>query len=442
MTVDTLGLRVRMAQPIRTALRSDFLRHSALVFVAAMAGNVLNYLFNFALSRRLGVEGFATLSSLTSFLMLLSIPTAVLTLIVVKYAAVYHAAGDAQRIRRLSYVLLKSTGIAGLLVFAAGALLRSEIAAFLRIPNDGTILFCLGIMAFGLVAPSVRGILQGEQDFVRYGISTVLEAFLKVLVAVAFVYAGYGVAGAMGGWIVGTACSLTYTIWAVLLKHGVPPERSVRLALDLRRLSQTTIGVGLATGFLTCISFMDVLLVKHYFEPHQAGLYAAVNLTGKVVLFLAGFVPAVLLPKAAARAARGENANALLIQAVSITAVMAGLALLIFGSMPAEVIRLLAGRDFIAGAPYVLQYDAAMALLAMLTLIVNYSIGIHRFGFLYALGVVLAGEIVGIVALHASLWNVVHVLLLGNAVAVAVCGVYAATRRVSALQTDQKVLAA
>ncbi len=103
MTIEALDLRARVARPITKAIRSDFIRHSALVFGASMAGNICNYLFNFALSRRLGVEGFATLSSLVSFLMIISIPVSVLSLIIVKYTAAYHATGDAQRVRRLSH---------------------------------------------------------------------------------------------------------------------------------------------------------------------------------------------------------------------------------------------------------------------------------------------------------------------------------------------------
>ncbi len=420
MTVDAIALR-RVFQPVRHALRNDFVRHSAIVFAATMAGNVFNYLFNFALSRRLGVEGFATLSSLVSFLMILSIPTGILTLVVVKYAAVYHAADDAQRVRRLSQVLLKWTGVGSAAIFIAGALLRTQIASFLRIQDNVAILLCLGIIAIGVMAPSVRGILQGEQDFVRYSISTLSEVFLKLVIAVSLVYAGFGVDGAMLGWIIATVCALAYTVWAVLRKHGAAADGTVRLALDLRRLLQTTAGVGLAAGFLTFISFMDVLLVKHYFDAHQAGLYAAVNLTGKVVLFLVGFLPAVVLPKAVAKNANGENAVPLLLQAAALTFLISGAALAVFGMFPVQVVRVLAGRDFIGAAPFVLQYDASMCLLAMVTLLVNYKIGVHRFGFLYVLGGVLACEVVGIALFHRTLWDVVHILLAGNIVAVVGC---------------------
>lgn len=421
MTVSTLGLRLRVAGPLTKVLNSDFIRHSALVFGATMAANVLNYAFNFAISRRVGVEGFAALSSLVSFIMLLSIPTSVLTLIVVKYAAVYHAAGDGARVRRLSQILLKWTGVAAAAAFLAGAALRGEIATFLRISETDAILLCLAITALSLINPSVRGILQGEQDFHRYSVSTVIEVFIKVIAGVGLVYAGFGVAGALGGWLTGTACSLAYTVWAVLRKHGSPGGAAVRLGLNSRALMQTSVCVGLSMGFVTMMSFIDVLLVKHYFPAHQAGLYAATNLTGKIVLFLVAFVPAVVLPKAVAKHTAGENSVPLLLQSCGITIVMAGAVLFVFGLFPSEVIRAVAGRDFAGAAPYVLQYDAAMCMLAIVTLLANYRIGIHRFAFIYPLGVVLCAEIVGIALLHRTLWDIVHILLAGNTLAVAGC---------------------
>jgi hypothetical protein len=144
-------------------------------------------------------------------------------------------------------------------------------------------------------------------------------------------------------------------------------------------------------------------------------------LTGKVVLFLAGFVPAVLLPKAVAKSERGENPIALLLQSVAVTLAMSGCALAVFGMEPALVVRILAGRDFVAAAPYVLQYDAAMCLLAVATLLVNFKIGIHRFDFLYGLCVVLVCEIVAIALFHRTLWDIVHILLIGNSIAALNC---------------------
>ncbi len=421
MTVNALRARVEIFGSLRKSLRADFVRHGAIVFAASTACNIFNYLFNFALSRRLGVEGFAALSSLSSLIVIVSIPTAVLALVVVKYTAVYHAAGDAARIRRLSQILLKATAVGGIVLFALGWLLNRQIGSFLRIDDGPAVLVCLGIIAIGVATPSARSILQGEQDFVRYSASIVLETLLKVAFAVLFVYSGFGVKGAMLGWILGTSCALAYTVCAVLRKHGARSVDAAPLNLDLRRLFYTTTGVATATAFLTLITFMDVLLVKHYFSPGQAGLYAAVNLGGKVIFFLVAFVPAVLLPKAVAREVSGTNPLPLLLQALAVTALMSIAVLIVFGFFPGDVVLALAGRAFAGAAPFVLPYGISMCLLGIVTLLVNYRIGVHRFGFLYSLGAVLVCEVMGIVLFHRTLWDVVHIVLTGNAAAVAAC---------------------
>lgn len=419
MSVASVSLS-RVAGPMRRALASDFLRHGALVFGASMAANVLNYLFNFAISRRVGVEGFATLSSLVSGLLIIAIPGAILNLVIVKYAADYHSTGDSPRLWRLSQVLLKATSAIAVAMFCIGWLLRGPFTNFLHVANDSTITLTLAIMAVTFVTPSVRGILQGEQDFVRYSISTTAEVLLKAVLGVGMVYAGFGVLGAMEGWFCGSAFALAYTIWAVR-KHRVPGTQHIRLSLDLRHAAKTTASIACATATMMLLSFLDVILVKHYYDAHQAGLYAAVNLTGKAVLFLVGFVPLVLLPKAVAAARQGRSPVPLLIQAAAVSGIMSAAALSIVGFMPVRVVGILAGHAFLSAAPYVLQYDFAMALLAGLSLVVNYKIALHRFDFLAPLAVILIGEIGAIALVHRSLWDVVHILIACNAVAILAC---------------------
>jgi O-antigen/teichoic acid export membrane protein len=402
-------------------MRNEFFRHSALVFGATTAANVLNYLFNFAVSRQLGVEGFAALSSLVGTLMILSVPASVLNLIVVKQTATFHAAGDAARTARLSQVLLKWSAFAALAALVCGEAVHGIIAEFLRISDDGAVTLTVVIIALGFVTPSLRGVLQGEQDFFRYSISLILESSLKVAFAIAFVYANLGVSGAMLGWAIGTSFSLVYTAWAVFRKHGSPGRPIQRLGIDFGGLLRTVFSIVLATGLLTLMSFTDVLLVKHYFNATEAGLYAAVNLTGKIVLFVVSFVPAIILPKAVVRVERGQSATALLLQAGLLNILLSGTVLTIFGAMPARVLGALAGHAFVSAAPYVFQYDAASVLLAMLTLVVNYRIAIHQFNFLYSLGVIVAAELVAITLWHQTMWDVIHILLLGNGVAVVLC---------------------
>lgn len=402
---------------LEKAFRSEFVRHGALVFGATMASSALSYVFNFAVSRRLGVEDYATLSSLGGLLVILSLPAVVINLIVVKYSAEFHAVADVERLARLARVVLRWSAAAAAVFFTCGLLLRGVIADFLHIPNDIAIVFTVAIVALSFMVPSVRGILQGCQNFRTFSISVVLEVLLKVLFGVTLVYSGFGVRGAMLGWSVATAVALLYTIRVV--RGELSEAAEGRLSIDAARLFKTISGVAAASAALTLLSFLDVVLVKHYFDARQAGLFAAVNLTGKVVLFIVGFLPMTLLPKAVAKTTRGESAAGLLLQAAAGTLVISGAALTVFAIMPVTIISLVAGQAFAQAAPYVFRYDIAMTLLAGITLVVNYKVALHRFDFVYPLFIILVAEVSAIAVWHRGLMDVINILLVGNTIALA-----------------------
>jgi hypothetical protein len=103
--------------------------------------------------------------------------------------------------------------------------------------------------------------------------------------------------------------------------------------------------------------------------------------------------------------------------AVVVAISLAGL--VVYGAAPGLIVTLLAGAAFAPAAPYVFSYGIAMVLLAALNVVVTFKIGLHRFDFILPLAVVAAGEIVGISVHHATLGDVISVLIAGNAVALA-----------------------
>jgi len=161
-----------------------------------------------------------------------------------------------------------------------------------------------------------------------------------------------------------------------------------------------------------------VILVQRLADPTTAGLYGALGLAGRILFFLVGFIPMVLLPKASSRAQAGANPTGVLLQALAALGVLSGAGLVFYYFFPARVITALAGGSFAPAAPYVFAYGFAMTLLAVLNLIVNYKIGIHRFDFIVPLAVCLVAEVAGISVYHAGLSEVIFVLTAVNGAAV------------------------
>jgi O-antigen/teichoic acid export membrane protein len=394
---------------------SDFVRHGLLVFVATTLVNAFGYGFHFAISRKIGVEQYGVLSALNAGLMISLVVSQIVTTVAVKYAAEFRAAGDRARLGVLVRRLTVGCTIAGMLSAAVGVASAGTIAAYFHIANVRAVDLTMIVIGIGLITPSLRGVLQGMEEFGTFSISICLESFVKMALGVGFVYAGYGVDGAFAGWAIGSFSSLLYTAW--VLGRSQRYVRGVPLHVDLRRLGTTMAGVSIATVLMTSISYADVLVVKHFADPTTAGLYGALALSGKILFFLVGFVPTIVLPKATRIALGGASPVGVFLQALGVIAGLSGGGLLAFYLFPRFVITTLAGSAFAPAAPYVFAYGFAMVLLAVLNVIVAYKIGIHRFDFVWPLALCAVGEIVGISFYHRSLADVIAVLVAGNGIA-------------------------
>jgi O-antigen/teichoic acid export membrane protein len=403
------------AASARRLLHSDFVRHSLLVFVASTAVNALGYAYHFAISRRIGVEQYGVLSALNAGIMLSTVVGAIASTIVVKYAAEFRAVGDRAHLAALVRGLVLYGSIGSAIVCALGIALEGPIAAYLRISNVVAVDVTMVIVGVGVTTPALRAIFAGTEDYRMFSISSVLESVLKAVLGIALAYAGFGVAGAVAGWAIGSVIAIAYTV--VILATRFRSEPKTALFVDLRRLYLTTAGIALATMCLTSISYADVLIVKHYADPAAAGLYGALSLSGKILLFVASFVPTIVLPKATRQAVSGRSPSGVLVQALALIVALSGAGLIVYYFFPAFIITSLAGDSFAAAAPYVFSYGVAMAILAALNVVVMYKIGIHRFDFILPLAVCAVGEIVGIAYHHASLGDVIAVLIAGNAAA-------------------------
>src|SRR5580700_9510597 len=99
--------------PLRRVLRSDFVRHGLIVFASSTLVNLFNYIFHFFMSRRLGVVDYGALASIFAGLVIVSVPAAILTMVVVRYAAEFKALSDFARLRRLGDRVLVLTSLVG-----------------------------------------------------------------------------------------------------------------------------------------------------------------------------------------------------------------------------------------------------------------------------------------------------------------------------------------
>lgn len=411
---------------MRRAFPRDFVRDGAIVFASWTLLSLLGYAVHFTLSRRLGLSEYGAFASLIAATAILGIPAAIVMMVVVKFVAEFHALEEPGKIRAISLRVFTPCAVLAVATVVLGTLLRAQIAGYFHLSHASDAVAASTAVAVGLLLPPVRGVLQGTQDFAAFAISIAIDAVARFALAVALVYAGFGVAGAFWGYAAAGAFSLGYTVFAAR-KHWAPVPEG--LTIDVRRLLVTMGGAAAATAAITFMGYADLALVKHLFAPEDAGTYGAASFCGKILFFIVGFVPLLILPKAAQHAARGSSSRLILAQGVALTALLAGAGLAVFFLAPRAVVTITYGSAFVSAAPYVFKYGAAMSVLGITNVVVNYGVGLHRFNFLLPLLAMAICEPLAISVLHSSLGQVIDVLLAVNAAALGLCLVLVVTGR-------------
>jgi O-antigen/teichoic acid export membrane protein len=299
------------------------------------------------------------------------------------------------------------------LVLGIFALCSSALSRFLHVDFWALALTVIAI-AFAIIVPATRGVLQGVQDYRSFAVATMVECFVRLGCGVGFAAHGFGAAGAMAGFAIGSAASWLYASLTIR-KHITTNDNTMNLTIDFKRLAMTSRGVTLSTIALTILGFVDVVFVKHYLTAREAGLYGVLSLAGKIIIFSVSFIPTLLLPKAVQTITRGGDARGILIKAILATTGLSAVSLAVFFALPSLIVRVMAGSDFLAAAPYIFSYGVATSLLAATTLAATYNIGIHRFAFIPRLLAVCALEVAGICWQHHSMAEIVRIVVFANA---------------------------
>lgn len=376
------------------------------------------YAFHFIASRTLGVVHYGTLASILAAVTLLTVLAGVGATVVARLAAEYQMAGEQGRIHRLFVLVLRTCGGAVAFCAVVSLVLHAQIAAFLHIAESTYVVSgaVLGALAFS--AALLRGLLQGTQRFTAFSLSFTLENVGRALLGVCAVFLGYGLIGALVAQIAAEGAAIAYTIFGMRDTFTVP---ALRLRIDLRRLILTSGSIAVATICLAMLSYFDVILAKHYLSPQEAGLYGFAVLPGRTLSAIVSFLPVLILPKATAAAATGRRGHSMFWVSVAAATALLAVMVLVFYLMPLTLVRWTGGERFIACAPLIFPYGVATALFALAGIAASYKIGRHRFDFVAPLVLTVAGEICGIAFFHGTASQVVDVVLVTNAAALAAC---------------------
>jgi O-antigen/teichoic acid export membrane protein len=391
--------------PARRSLRSAILSGSMTLLIGSIIVSATNLIFNIVLARYLGAAGFGHAVSVYTLLMLLSAVTLSFQFVCAKFVAKNVSLDTKASVYSMLHRRSWQTSV---VIGATLVLANRSISHYLNLPS-ATLITLLGVGAAFYVPLGVRrGLLQGMCDFRRLSIIFVLEAIVKL--------GGTLVCFALNVGVEGVVAAISASVVFAYLVAG--PPSSLKAASRAEFPESLFEGIQAIVFFVgqVVINNVDILLVKHFFAPAEAGLYAAVAVVGRVVYMASWSVVSSMFPLSAGVRRNEPDRRAVVLTPLLLVAVISLSSLLGLWLLPDVVWKGLFGAGFHLSslngyASLPMLYVAATSVYCLSVVLITYEMSrkIANTGWLQ---LAFSGAIaVGISMYHSTLHQVIIVQL-------------------------------
>jgi O-antigen/teichoic acid export membrane protein len=371
-----------------------------MVFLTLLASGV-NYASNLVFSRMLSTVDYGELTALLAITVIAAVPVGAAQTIIAERVAALRAADERAKVRFLIRHAMAHAVVLATVVAVVYAACLPLVKGALGLQQIGPALALGPLIVVSLFVPLACGVLQGLERFALLGLLALAIAGSRIAFGVPWTLAGGGAGGPLFGQAVGTLVALLVTAW-VLRSYCARRGSGAATSGLRRRPDRRTLAAGAAFTAFALISNLDVVMAKLFMAPHAAGVYAALVTVEKMVLFLPSAIAVVMVP-AAARARLKHNSTARVLRFAALLVLATTLCVAVPAAIaPHLVLNLMFGPKYAAAAAGVVPIVCAGAGLALLYLLLVYTVTIKdgRWTWLLVAGV--GAQVAAIALLHSS----------------------------------------
>lgn len=389
-----------------STLKKKQIAPEQLFMLSVVAVNGGNYLYNLILGRLLGPEQFADAAVLITFLLVLSFVAMTFQLVTAKYAVIF----ENRTFKNFVTSIYKSATFAGVIFGLLIILFSNQLQVIFHTSSSTMfIVFGVGIPIYFLMSVN-RGIYQGKKAYKDLSITYQAEMLSRLIITLSLIF-------------LFNMQSAEVIALGILISFGfglVPFEfKSLRLRTRIQIDKQSSKQVRnffIITAFYELtqiiINNSDILLVKHYFESYEAGLYASLALIGRIVYFIAWMFVMLLLPTVVQLKKENKATAPILFKYVIYIALIAFMIVFVCSLFPETAISLLFGERYLAMAPLLWKYAFATGLFAISNIFAYYYLSLDQY-----IPVILSGlfgilQMALIIFFHNGLAQVVHMQII------------------------------
>jgi hypothetical protein len=248
--------------------------------------------------------------------------------------------------------------------------LRRPLSEYLNLPDPALIALLAVGTAFYIPLGVRRGYIQGIHAFRPLAINFMLEGLVRLAGVFLLIELGMGVKGA----VLASVLAVIVAYFVALPSPGLTSLSFRGIAISFQEGLQAIV---FFSG-QTVINNFDIVLVKHFFPPAEAGFYAAVALVGRLVNMCAWSVVNTMFPVSAGAGTDEHEGSPVLF--TSLLLVFLILSALIFGlwMVPSFLWKVLFGSHFELGsygalAPLLILYAITTGIYSLSSVIITYE---------------------------------------------------------------------
>jgi O-antigen/teichoic acid export membrane protein len=406
------------------------------MFIGVGLFNLLSLLYHFFMVRFLPPIDYGHLNTLMALFMVISAPASTVQTTVTKFISSFQVQNKYDQMKKLLRHLLISMSIVAFFIFLIVALGSPWISSFLQISSYGLIILLGTVLLFAMVITIPWGGLQGLQRFGALAFNLIINGGLKFALGILFVFLGLGVSGAMGA--IAISYILTTFLSLLMLRIYLPKKQEViHREQNLKdpeppfiaEVYQYFLPVGTTLLCFMILTNVDLILVKHFFTPIEAGYYSIAQMVGKIILFLPIPVVLVMFPKLSSLEGKEKEAHFILGQSLMTALLFCSVAVLFGFLFPSLIVKILSGKIYPECIPLIRLFCISMAFYSLVLILLYYHLSTHRREFLYPLFFLTFIQTGLIVLFHTTL---MQVLIIVSIISACLFGVnfYWAFRRV------------
>jgi O-antigen/teichoic acid export membrane protein len=391
---------------------NPFWRNSAGFWAASLAVAFINYLYYPILGRFMHPADFGETQTVMSIFTQMAVFFQVLGLVSIGIITKYP---DEEIRTKIINEISRLALIASLVLLTLIAILSPLLKSFFHFQAVTPFIALACSLLFSVPLAFSNSYLQGHKRFWTLSISNLLLSIGRIICSLAFVLFGFRTLGAVGGLICAQLLALLYS-----LRKGKGIRHFVANNAHIRKPQLPLIKAELpfvATVFITSLTTnlllsLDILVVKHYFPPSEAGFYTGISIIANIVYFVTGPFAGVLIPSINATQEKRES-NVFLRRSLFMMLPIGGAITLLFMLAPHFVVTLLLGSKFASYAMYLRGLSLALFLLSIANLLIYYHIGLRHYLIAPVVGVGLIFSVLLLQYRHASMGLVVGDLEVG-----------------------------